>query len=73
MAQEGKGLYGGAKSMASKWMSEVFYFQNKNTGRIVDIMLREQMEQLKNDAAWEQTTRDRFEEVVYGRTRKQKI
>ncbi len=55
--------------MASKCMSEVFYFQNRNTGRLVDVMYRDQVEQLINDDAWERTTRDKFEEVRYGKFR----
>ena len=55
--------------MASKLMSEVFYFQNKNTGRLVDVMYRDQFEQLINDDAWEKTTRNKFEEVRYGKVR----
>lgn len=58
--------------MVSKWMSEVYYFQNKNTGRLVDVMHRDQFEQLINDEAWEKTTRDKFEEVRYGKVRNKK-
>jgi hypothetical protein len=54
-------------------MSEVFYFQNKKTGRLVDVMYRDQVEQLINDDAWEKTTREKFEEVRYGKVHKQKI
>ena len=53
--------------MASKWMSEVFYFQNKNTGRLVDVLHRDQYEQLTKDDAWEKATREKFEEVRYGK------
>jgi hypothetical protein len=53
-------------------MSEVFYFQNKNTGRLVDVMHRDQYEQIKNDEAWEVTTRDKFEEVRYGKVHDKK-
>ena len=58
--------------MASKLMSEVFYFQNKNTGRLVDVMYRDQFEKLINNDAWEKTTRHKFEEVRYGKVHAKK-
>ena len=58
--------------MASRCMSEVFYFQNKSSGRMVDVMYRDQFEQLSNDDAWEKTTREKFEEVRYGKVRNKK-
>jgi len=58
--------------MASKCMSEVFYFQNRNTGRMVDVMYRDLFEQLINDDAWEKTTQEKFEEVRYGKVRNMK-
>jgi len=53
-------------------MSEVFYFKNKSSGRMVDVMYRDQFEQLINDDAWEKTTREKFEEVRYGKVRNKK-